>query len=76
MILELKILLTCLLLIIQTKSFQSSAQSIALIKNLPLLIGDKIPEDDNNWYSVLVLIKICQTALSPVHSFPALKGLS
>ena len=50
------------------KFSQSAAQMITLVKNLSLLIGDKIPENDKNWYSVLLLIKICQIALSPVHS--------
>ena len=38
------------------------------MRNLPILIGDKIPEDDSNWYSFLLLIKICQIAISPEHS--------
>ena len=50
------------------KFSQSAAQTITLVRNLPILIGDKIPEDDKGWHSVLVLIKICQIALSPVHS--------
>lgn len=50
------------------KFSQSAAQTITLIKNLPFLIADKIPQDDKNWHSMLLLIKICQIALSPVHS--------
>lgn len=50
------------------KFSQSAAQTITLVRNLPLLIGDKIPEDNKQWHSVLILIKICQIALSPVHS--------
>ena len=38
------------------------------MRSLPILIGDKIPADDENWYSFLLLIKICQIALSPEHS--------
>ena len=34
-----------------------------------MLIADKIAEGDTNWYSMLTLIKICQVALSPLHSF-------
>ena len=48
------------------KFSQSAAQTITLVRNLPVLIGDKIPENDKGWHSVLVLIKICQIALSPV----------
>ena len=51
------------------KFSQSAAQMITLMRNLPMLIADKIPEDDTNWYSVLLLIKICQICLSPTHSF-------
>ena len=47
----------------------SAAQTITLVRYLPLLIGDKIPEDNKHWHSILILIKIlCQIALSPVHS--------
>ena len=48
------------------KFSQSAAQTITLVRNLPMLIADKIPENDKNWYSVLLLFKICQIALSPV----------
>lgn len=57
---------------------QSAAQMITLVRNLSMLIADKIPEDNTNWYSMLVLIKICQIALSPIHSLdtaPYLKVL-
>ena len=60
------------------KFSQSAVQMITLVRNLPMLIADKIPEDDTNWYSMLVLIKICQIALSPVIAFdtvPYLKVL-
>lgn len=53
----------------------SAAQTISLVRNLPMLIGDKIPEDDGNWYSVLVLIKICQISLSPVVSYDTIPHL-
>ena len=39
---------------------------ISLVRNLSLLIADKIPHSDEKWYSILLLIKICQVALSPV----------
>lgn len=47
---------------------QSAAQTITLIKYLPLLLGDTIPEDDQYWYSFLLLIKICKIALSPIYT--------
>ena len=43
---------------------QSASQMITLITELPLLLGDRIPEDDN-WNSFLILLKICKIALSP-----------
>lgn len=45
---------------------QSVSQMMALTREFTLLIGDKVPEDDQNWYSFLVLLKICNIALSPV----------
>ena len=45
---------------------QSASQMMTLITELPLLIGDRIPNDDIHWYSFLVLIKICSIAVSPV----------
>ena len=45
---------------------QSAAQMISLVRNLPLLIADKIPHSDEKWSSILLLINICQVALSPV----------
>ena len=33
-----------------------------------MLIADKIPENDENWYSFLLLIKIYQICLSLLHS--------
>ena len=47
---------------------QSASQTISLARHLPLLIADKVPENDDNWHSVLVLLKICQICLSPVHA--------
>lgn len=47
---------------------QSAAETIVLVKYLPLLLGDTIPEDDQNWYSFLLLIKICKIALSPIYT--------
>ena len=47
---------------------QSAAQTITLVRNLPLLIADKLPQDDEHWRSVRLLFKICQICLSPTHS--------
>lgn len=38
---------------LNNKFSQSAAQCITLIRNLPMLIGDKVPENDKNWYSLL-----------------------
>ena len=45
---------------------QSAAQMISIVRNLPQLIADKIFPTDDKWHSILLLIKICQIALSPV----------
>ena len=39
---------------------------ITLLRFLPLIIGDKIPSDDEYWHNFLLLIKICGLAMSPV----------
>ena len=39
---------------------------IALCFNLPLLVGDRVPDDDENWLSFLLLLRICDIALSPI----------
>lgn len=45
---------------------QSASQVMALSRYLPLIIGDKIPEDDKNFISFLLLLKMCSVAVSPV----------
>lgn len=47
---------------------QSASQMISLSKELPLLVGDKIPTDDQHYYCFLLLLKICAIVLSPVVS--------
>lgn len=44
---------------------QSASQMMTLIIELPMIIGDKIPLDDKQWKSLLLLIKICKIALAP-----------
>ena len=39
---------------------------IALCFNLLLLVGDRVPDDDENWLSFLLLLRICDIALSPI----------
>ena len=39
-------------LISLTKSFQSAALVITLVRNIPMLIADKIPEGDTNWWTL------------------------
>ena len=38
---------------------QSASQMMHLSRELPMLVADLIPPDDENWYSFLVLLKIC-----------------
>ena len=45
---------------------QSASQMIALSQCFPLLVGDLVPYDDDYWSSFLLLLRICQIALSPV----------
>ena len=41
---------------------------MTLCLELPLIIGDKVPEDNNHWTLFLILIRICSIALSPICS--------
>lgn len=50
----------------QLKIRQSASQMMSLIRNFPLLIGDKVPEGDLHWLSLLLLIKICSISLTPI----------
>lgn len=45
---------------------QSASQMISLSRELPLIIADLIPCDDEYWYSFLLLLKICSIAVSPL----------
>ena len=38
---------------------QSASQMMTLMRFLPLIIGDKVPSDDEYWNNFLLLIKIC-----------------
>ena len=49
-----------------TKIRQSASQMITLCRYIPLLIGDKVPESDENWISFLLLLKICCISLAPI----------
>lgn len=48
---------------------QSASQMLSLSSNFPLIIGDKVPEEDKYWLSFLLLLKICRIALSPVCTY-------
>ena len=54
---------------------QSASQMMSLSKEFPMLVADMIPEDDPNWYSFLVLLKICSIAVSPVCSYDTIAYL-
>ena len=49
----------------QLKIRQSASQMMFLIRCFPLLIGDKVPESDLHWMSLLLLIKTCSISLAP-----------
>ena len=55
---------------------QSASQMMALSRFFPLLIGDKIPEDDKNWKSFLLLLKICNVALAPIVTYDTIPYLT
>lgn len=44
---------------------QSASQMMTLVCELPLIIGDKVKEDDKHWEAFLLLIRICQIVISP-----------
>ena len=52
----------------ESKIRQSASQMMSLSHNLPLIIGDKIPEEDRHWVSFLLLLRICQISNSPICS--------
>lgn len=52
----------------ESKIRQSASQMMSPSHNLPLVIGDKIPEDDRHWVSFLLLLRICQISNSPICS--------
>lgn len=54
---------------------QSASQMMALTREFTLLIGDKVPEDDQNWHSLLLLLKICNIAVSPVCTYDTIACL-
>ena len=54
---------------------QSASQMMHLSREFPMLVADLIPEDDENWYSFLVLLKICAIALSPVCTYDTISYL-
>ena len=58
----------CILRSHETKICQSASQMMTLCQHLPLLIGDKVPQDDVHWTSFLLLLKICNIANSPTLS--------
>ena len=43
----------------------SSSQAMLLIRILPFLIAEKVPENDDGWQCFLLLCQICQILLSP-----------
>ena len=48
---------------------QSASQMMSLSSNFPLLVGDKVPEEDKHWLSFLLFLKICKIAISPVCTY-------
>lgn len=59
------------------KFSQSAAQMITLVRNLPMLIADKIPENDTNWYSMLILryVKLPLVPYTPMTLYHTFKFL-
>lgn len=57
--------LKCIQNPIQTKLHQSASHMITLFQEFPLLIGDKVPRQDEHWQFLILLLKICNIALAP-----------
>lgn len=53
----------------ELKVKQSASQMMALVREFALLIGDKIPENDDHWSLFLTLIRICSISISPVITY-------
>ena len=49
----------------QSKLRQSASQMMTLCRVLPLIVGDKVPADDEHWNIFLLLLKICSIAVAP-----------
>ena len=54
---------------------QSASQMIHLSRKFPMLVADLIPDNDEHWYSFLILLKICSIALSPVCTYDTISYL-
>ena len=54
---------------------QSASQMMALSKHFSILIGDKVPEDDQHWYCFQVMLKICSIALAPLATYDTIAYL-
>ena len=52
-----------------TKIRQSASQMMTLSRHFPILIGDRVPESDEHWSSFLLLLKICNIALTPICTY-------
>lgn len=48
---------------------QLASQMMSLSEEYPMLVADMVPQDDSNWYSFLVLLKICSIAIFPICSY-------
>ena len=55
----------CVLSSHDRKLRQSASQMMTLASELPLIIGDKVKDDDKYWKAFLVLLRICQIVISP-----------
>ena len=53
----------------ESKVKQSASQMMALCREFPLLIADKIPESDPHWQVFLLLLKICSIAIAPTCTY-------
>ena len=64
------------LLNLDGSSGQSASQMWTLIRNLPLLIGDKISEDNEFWLLFNLMLKLIDTIMAPVITLPETYALS
>ena len=61
--------------IVSTSAMKIKQSASLMIHLFPMLVADLIPDNDEHWYSFLILLKICSIALSPVCTYDTISFL-